>query len=357
MLCVARKQNPDQKKQMLELLEEGNCGKEISKILGISQAAVSKRISALEKENLISSSGGSPKFYKLTQNGKVNLNSLRVRQSNSQKIDTHNFRSKDQTRSEEKVKKTTQTSYILDKIMYVHDYKMKFKILQQGEIPADQGITKQVKGWKKRFFSFSKPRKLKIEVTTKSMIVYATDLKLPMNEPYENFMAVVHAQILAKVTEFAKKYGFILDYQNPRVISQHNASRVSNAIDKKIPKHIQHTLRLGRPAESMTGQMNQEAQVWGDNSRKLWELETNDMHYAKLMQEVPIRVKNIDDNVVELKSAMKELGQFHDAISLYTKQINLHLEAVNNINENQIKFNSSLDKFTSILERLEKKLR
>jgi len=362
VLCVARKQNPNQKKQLLELLEEGNCGKEISKILNISQAAVSKRISALEKANLISSDGGSPKFYKLTQLGKINLKSLRVRPSVSQKKDTPNFRSNKQINSEDNIKKTTQTSYILDKIMVIHDYKIKFKILQHGQIPAG-GISKKVKGWTKHFYDFNKPRKIRIEITTDSMIIYATDLKLSMNQPYENFMVIVHAQILAKITEFSKKNGYILDYQNPKVISQHNATKVSPTIDKKIPKHIQHTLRLGRPAESMTGQMNQEAQVWGDKSRGLWELETNDMHYAKLMQEVPLRIKNIDENVIELKSAMKELGEFNQAIELYTKQINLHLSAINGIkegvqtmNQNQIQFNNLLNRFTSILEKLEKKL-
>lgn len=342
---------------MLELLDEGHCGKELTIILGVSKAVISKRIAALEKQNLISSFGGSPKFYKLTQTGKVNLMSLRVRKPNPPKTSTADYRRKLKGASEEKVKKTTQTSYILDTFMDIHDYKVIFKIVEHGHIPAELGVTKKVKNWEKRFFTFNKPIKLKFELTTQSILVYATGLKMQMNEPYSQFMARTHAQILIKVSEFAKKYGYVIDLQSPKVISQHYATRVNKEIDKKIPKGTIHTLRLGRPAESMTGQMKEEAKVWGERSRNLWELETNDMHYAKLMQEVPLRVKNIDDNVTELKSAMKELGQFHDAISLYTKQINLHLEAVNNINQNQIKFNTSLDKFTSILERLEKKIK
>jgi len=285
------------KKKLLKLADEGLSQQNIAKTLGCSPSTILRSFRKLEKEGVVEIIKGCPTFYKLIKKNKFSMGETK---RNSPRRNTTQFSSSKNRRSD--------VTFLQD-CLYLHDYKVKFRIMRKGIPP--KGIIIKYHNWKANSYAFARPFKHKILLTTRSIIVFIYKTPLPRNMSYEQKIHNLTSMVDSIAANFAMKNGYGIDIIHSKVISQHISANPAKVIDENVPDQTVATLRLARHAKSVKGMLKEEAKAWVDKSSGLTDIESNDLAYERMLLELPIKV-----NLMERQFA---------AIGEYTEQIRLHM--------------------------------
>ena len=346
---MSKTRNLNLTKKYLELIKEGLYPAQIAKILKVSSNAVNKKLKQLEKSGLIRKQNTFPVFYHINPYmANINLISDRVKHERQTTTTNNNNTSE---KKNNKVDSDTPNS-LANKLSYIRDtanqhcYKIKIPILKFGSIQDSSWKKKKVKNWFKYFKDVSKPIKMKIEITTKSIILTIKAFDLPANLKQLQVLTEKTNQAIHTASDILYRHNFRLDTMNAKVIDQHLAY-TSDEFDKKVEKGDLTTLNLNRSAKSILGTMKQKATAWIDKSKGVLEQETNDLTYSQQILQMPISIENIESILIKKTDLVSKMANtFSKDVSVYSKNIEMHMGAVKNIDDR-------IDKLTKTVSKID----
>lgn len=275
---MPQRKNLELRKKLLELANKGLSQSNIAKELSVSPTAILKNFRRLEKDGLVNIIHGKPTFYKLTENGKLTLSSLPV---------------KDKP--------------FLDKTISLHDFKVLIPILEHGKLTLDKKEV-QINNWTKEYYNIDLPTKVTLEITTKSAILHFHETQIPRSLGATRAITEFAMKGMVAISSLLGSRGFKLDIMNARVISQHFATKTAKEIDEQVAKGTVFKVNMDRQASSISGNLKQEASAWVDRSEGKLEVETNDLTYEEQLIKMPIWVKEMRATITELNLKLDTIG-------------------------------------------------
>lgn len=317
---MSRTRNKKDDERILNMLRSGMYASKIAGILKISRMGMSKKLKRMEDEGLIKSSGNYPKFYTVTNKAK-SAKGLHL----SPPVKATPTTSRKQPLTEQKIR--------------LHDFKVKIPITTMGQKLKNEK-TININNWVKRYYEGDLPVDAKLEITTKSAIIHFYETDIPRSLGFSKAISEFAISGCAAVASFLGLHGYKLDFQHPKVISQHLASKTSEEVDKQVAEGTTFKIMMSYNAKSITGDMTQTASAWVDKSKGLLEIETNDMLYEKMLLEMPLRMVRLQDY----------LTKFGENISKYDENISKHLEVLN-------KMEKSLDDLSTTMKLMQNSLK
>lgn len=283
---MPNRKNIELRMKLLELANKGLCQSAIAKELSVSPTAILKNFRRLEADGLIQIIKGRPTFYKLTDNGRINLFSLHK---------------KDKPFTENKIS--------------LHDFKLLIPIVKHGNFTLSSEKKVKINNWTKKYYNIELPTKLTLEITTKSAILHFKETQIPRSLGITRAISEFTMKGMVAVASMLGSHGFKLDLMNARVINQHIASKTAKEIDEQVPKSTVFKMGLNRQAETITGKMDAEATAWIDRSQTRLEIETNDLLYEEKLITMPLWVQSIENRTKRMETMINAIGMQTDQLA------------------------------------------
>ena len=128
------------------------------------------------------------------------------------------------------------------------------------------------------------------------------------------------------------KYRVLLDDDNCQIKNINLATQDKHS-EGMIQKSEVFMLDLDKKAEKVFSADNMDAKAWIDGSPFKFTAETNDLEWKRAYLQMPLYIKSVYGLNV----------QFNQNLELYNKNIELHLETLNNINKAIIKLSKKIE--------------
>lgn len=283
----------------------------IRKALGLSPQLLNYYIRRLERDGYIEVLRTYPRFVRITPRGKKALYRGELKEPSGGQAGTAR----------------------------VHALQILIPILRRGDNISGREV--KMKAWARKVLDVDIPD-VTIEDTGKNLRVYVHDLIMPRNKRGFEYITQAVTRLLYAINAYFSQRGWVLDIFHYRVVNQH-IENLSPEHEKAASQGV--TVDLGRPALDILRRepMNQPAKAWLDASSGILSIETDDRLYEEKLIMMPEHVDRMARTVLPL------LQQLHE-------DLQLHLEAVQQIAMGQNTLNKLLHRLNLLLEKLEGKL-
>jgi len=225
----------------------------------------------------------------------------------------------------------------------IHNYQIQIECTYVN-FPYLKKAAKQHKLGKAPYYILkNSPMDMTLKFTnTKKLIIYIHKKEI---EPTIRDLAIFNKELFKRLFYIFKW----LEYKgiaivDPTTIKDNyieTANKTTEGLDSLTSQQHKVTEFLDRKAEGFISKRNDQAKAWLDKSEKVCEIETNDIEYERKLLLMPELTFNIS------KMVPKQM----DILDKFTSQLQLHLNAINDIrigiqefNKTTVKLNKTIDK-------------
>lgn len=308
---------------LLTLLSEKHYASQIARLMGVSRPAISHHIKRLLQQGIIIKSPESEK----------NVCDFYI------------------------VKKplTTSGDTLTHKTIRTEHYQIKMPIVKDN--PNFEATIEKKDGfghWVRKYIQVDFPFDVTVEKTTKNIILHCHQKEFAADMNFFADFAMYTAKAMIYFGKYLSLKGIDVDLTKAEIISQEMETKTPEQNDKVEP-NIKATIKLGRPAQSILGEMKTEAKAYLDRSHNDVEIGTNDLRYEEKLLLMPEVLEKSVKLQAQMANSLRSLDEkFTPAIETLTEQIKLHLLATTTWKETAENINITLSKISETMKSIHK---